>query len=233
MPDEVIAPDGSPLEVYLALPAEPDVDIIGSNISRRASVLDLGCGPGRIANPLAARGHEVVAVDEAAEMLEHLAPGVVGMHSRIEDLVLEQRFDAVLLTSNLINVDDEGRRRAFLDTCRRHVADDGVVIVQRYDPTRFRSVIRDRGVLGPVAVDIAIDEQHGSWFSARATYRLEERTWTQEFSARVLDDETTRETLLGAGLRLERWLDDRRRWLRAVPASGREGTGAALDDGAA
>jgi SAM-dependent methyltransferase len=217
VPDEVIAPDGSPLDVYLALPAEPDVELIDGELAPRSSVLDLGSGPGRLANPLAARGHEVVAVDEAPEMLEHLAPGVVGMQSRIEELTLEQRFDAVVLASNLVNVDDAEVRRAFLGTCRRHVADDGIVLIQRYDPTRFRSVIRDRGVVGPVEVDISILEQHGPWFSARATYRIEERSWTQEFSARVLDDDATERALTAAGLGLERWLDDRRRWLRAVP----------------
>ena len=37
-----------------------------------ASVLDLGSGPGRIANPLARAGHDVVAVDDSQAMLDHV-----------------------------------------------------------------------------------------------------------------------------------------------------------------
>ena len=54
------APDGSPVELYLALSPEPDLTRVCSVLHPNWSVLDLGSGPGRIANPLAADGHEVV-----------------------------------------------------------------------------------------------------------------------------------------------------------------------------
>jgi 2-polyprenyl-3-methyl-5-hydroxy-6-metoxy-1,4-benzoquinol methylase len=64
-----VAPDGSPVDVYRALPSEPDSSRIRSILNEVGSILDLGCGPGRFSNPLAAAGHRVVAVDDSAEML--------------------------------------------------------------------------------------------------------------------------------------------------------------------
>ena len=56
-----VAPDGSPVEIYAALPAEPELSRVRSLLAPGARILDLGCGTGRIANPLAADGHAVVA----------------------------------------------------------------------------------------------------------------------------------------------------------------------------
>ncbi len=70
-----VAPDGSPVEVCLALPAEPDLSRVCSVLPSLTSVLDLGSGPGRIANPLSAAGHDVVAVDDLSEVLTHVVGG--------------------------------------------------------------------------------------------------------------------------------------------------------------
>jgi len=72
------APDGSPVEVYLALSPEPDLTRVRSVLHPNCSVLDLGSGAGRIANPLAAEGHEVVAVDKSVEMRRHRGRARVG-----------------------------------------------------------------------------------------------------------------------------------------------------------
>ncbi len=97
---DAVAPDGSPVDVYLALPAEPELGHVRSVLSPGSAVLDLGCGVGRLSNPLAADGHEVVAVDESAEMLAH----VIGPEAVLADLWhldLGRRFDVVLATSHL------------------------------------------------------------------------------------------------------------------------------------
>ena len=49
----------------------------------------------------------------------------------IQDVQLQRRFQAVLLASHLVNVADEHTRRAFLRTCRIHLAPDGEVLIQR------------------------------------------------------------------------------------------------------
>ncbi|HEX3089280.1 MAG TPA: class I SAM-dependent methyltransferase [Ilumatobacteraceae bacterium] len=97
-----VVPDGSPVEVYLALEPEPDLSRIRSVLPAGASVLDLGSGPGRIANVVAAAGHDVVAVDDSPEILARVvrAETVLG---DVWTLDLGRRFDAVLVLSHLID----------------------------------------------------------------------------------------------------------------------------------
>jgi len=54
------------------LPAEPELRVVRQLLGERRTVLDLGCGTGRIADPLAAEGCHVVAVDESAALLERV-----------------------------------------------------------------------------------------------------------------------------------------------------------------
>jgi SAM-dependent methyltransferase len=104
-----VAPDGSPVDVYLALPFEADLARVRTVIPPDATILDLGSGPGRLSNPLAADGHDVVAVDDSAEMLSP----VVGASTVLADvwqLDLGRRFDVVLALSHLINDRSPARR---------------------------------------------------------------------------------------------------------------------------
>ena len=70
-----VAPDGSPVDFYRRLPATGEPELIHAAIGAGASVLDLGCGPGCIAGPLAALGHQVVGVAFLATAAAHLEPG--------------------------------------------------------------------------------------------------------------------------------------------------------------
>lgn len=80
-----VTPDGSPVDVYLALPLEPEFTPLLSALRARSSVLDLGCGVGRLATHLHARGvvlasHfvNVADLDQRRDLLEtvarHIAP---------------------------------------------------------------------------------------------------------------------------------------------------------------
>lgn len=73
-------------------------------ISPGADVLDLGCGPGLYANPLAARGAQVVGVDFSERSLRHArsaapeggsAPAYI--HGNYLDVEIPGTFDVVLL----------------------------------------------------------------------------------------------------------------------------------------
>ena len=94
-----IAPDGSPVAVYLALPAAVDIARIRSVLPTGASVLDLGSGPGRIAAPLVAAGHTVTAVDDSPAMLAHVigAETVLGDVWSLGDTSWTQHFVAAIV----------------------------------------------------------------------------------------------------------------------------------------
>jgi SAM-dependent methyltransferase len=182
-----VAPDGSPVEIYRALPAEPDLSRLRSVISRGASVLDLGSGPGRLTNPLAVDGHQVVAVDDSALMLAHVV-GAETVMADIWTLQIGRRFDVVLALSHLINDAARSRRSALLGVCRRHLAEDGIVIVQRYSPGWLPTT--NTGNLGEVAIRLHDVSIHGDGsFAAVATYELGGQMWSQRFTAATVDDD--------------------------------------------
>jgi hypothetical protein len=156
-------------------------------------------------------------VDNDPEMLGHVPKAAETVLSDIETLVLKTSFQVVLLASNLINNADQRVRSRFLATCRNHVSDEGVVILQRYKSDLEGWEPGDWADRGPVAVRIARFERQGDRFSASIQYRCGDRTWTQNFSAAALDDETLGTELAHAGLHLERKLDPEGTWILATP----------------
>ena len=182
-----------------------------------AWILELGCGAGRITHPLVALGHPVVAVDESPEMLAHVR-GAETVCARIEDLTLGRRFDVVLLASHLVNTDDIPTRTAFLAACRRHVADDGGVIIQQHAPGWFAAAADAENTRDGIIFRMRdVSRPAPNLVSATMEYVDGDQVWTQTFTARRLDDTELAAVLADAGLRLDRYLTDDRSWLRAVP----------------
>nr|WP_246540753.1 class I SAM-dependent methyltransferase [Mycobacterium spongiae] len=91
--------------------------------------MDLSAGTGRVSNALAAQGHTVTAVDDSPAMPEHV-PCARTVQARIEHVRLAERFDAVLLTSNLINYPGTPLLRSILATASHHVAPAAQVIIE-------------------------------------------------------------------------------------------------------
>lgn len=192
----MVAADGSPVEVYTRLPAEPELGVVRRFIGERGSVLDLGCGVGRIAAPLAAEGHDVVAVDESAAMLvgvRHAQP----VQSTIEDLDLGRSFDVVLLLSHLVNAVEA---EAFLATAARHLADDGLLLAQRLKPGRPWRPGRAR--LGEVSVDLVEVAVDGDRVRGATRYGVDSRIWLQRWELWERSDEQLEALLRNSGLRL-------------------------------
>jgi SAM-dependent methyltransferase len=115
-PGEITA-DGCAVELYALLPATGEPELVHGQLAEGDSVLDLGAGVGRVADPLVQLGHRIVAVDDSLDMLDRVCQATT-IHSNIEELRLQDRFDAALLASFLINTADAGQRQAFLATAR-------------------------------------------------------------------------------------------------------------------
>lgn len=149
-------------------------------------------------------------------MLEHVR-GARRIRSSIEDLDLGESFDVVLLASFLIHTGDIGVRRAILDTCVRHVADDGCVLIQREGEDWHTDVPRERIDPSGFVVRIVSAEPVGEGVdSVRAEYAFPDATWTQTFLSRPLTKDDFEEALAEAGLKVDRYLTDDGVWVRAV-----------------
>jgi len=212
-----IAPDGSPVAFYRRLPATGEPELIHRLIPAGAAVLDLGCGPGRIAGPLAALGHAVTGVDDGPVMVAALPAEVEGIVADARTVRLGRRFDAVLLLSHLVNAPEDGAR--FVATAAAHVEPDGVVIGEAYppdwDPTE---TVGRESRLGDARISLLRAEFVGDLLEAEVRYGVDELEWAQSFSARILDEAGLRALLGAHAVGFDRWLD-RPGWFLARPAS--------------
>ncbi|MFI2612229.1 class I SAM-dependent methyltransferase [Kitasatospora sp. NPDC018619] len=213
-----ITPDGCAVEVWSRLPVGDAPDVIEAAIPPGARILELGCGVGRMTHPLTDRGFTVTAVDESAEMLARVRPGIRTVRSPIEALELDERFDVVLLASFLVHAGDVAVRRGLLETCRRHVTEDGCVLVQREGEDWHRNVPRE-SVIGPDArARLVSDTPLGDGVhSVHFEYVFPDGTWTQTFLSRPLTTAAFEQALAEADLVVERYLTADRTWVRARP----------------
>lgn len=216
----VITPDGCAVEFYALLPPGQEPEIVHAAApSTRASVLELGAGTGRIADALVELGHPVVAVDESPEMLAHVRRAETAC-AQIESLALGRRFDVVLLASHMINAPEESIRRTFLETCARHVSDEGCVIIQQHPPGWFTSIAESEDEAGGIAFRLRrLSRPAPGLVSATAEYQAGDRVWTHSFTAARLDEPALHAALGDAALAFDRYLTDDHQWLRAVPAN--------------
>jgi SAM-dependent methyltransferase len=92
------------------------------------TILDLGCGTGRVARHLARRGHEVVGLDaDPAFVAELVRDGGAGVLEDARDFELGREFGLVLAPMQLVQLfGDAGERVACLRCVRRHLAAGGV-----------------------------------------------------------------------------------------------------------
>jgi SAM-dependent methyltransferase len=182
------------------------------------TILELGCGAGRLTRPLAALGHPVVAVDESLEMLARIdgLAGVERVRARIERLALRRRFDLVLLASNLVNTPDEARRGAMLATCRRHLAPGGRLLVQWWRPAWFEEVGTWEATAGDVRIVQHKLRRDGDLLEVATEYHSGDRQWLHEYTGRRIDEEQLVAVLAAAGLAFEAWRSPDRAWFSAA-----------------
>ncbi len=210
-PDFVSA-DGSPLAVYLALPAGDAPMLVHRAIRPESTILELGSGPGRLTRALVALGHDVTAVDDSPEMLAHVT-GADCVAADAFELDLGRTFDVVLAASTLINRPGAEHRARLLEVASRHLRDGGSFIVERFEPGWLLSATDTAEECGPVRMVFEAGAVTGSVRSAAMTYHLGGRSWRQEFDAEDLPDAVLEAEAAAVGLVVTRHLDDAGSWV--------------------
>jgi SAM-dependent methyltransferase len=98
---------------------------------RSVRVLDAGCGTGRVAIELAARGFDVVGVDLDPVMLDAArlkAPRLEWVLGDLAELRLRREFDAAVLAGNVMLFVGPGTEARVLGRIAAHVVPGGLVI---------------------------------------------------------------------------------------------------------
>ncbi len=95
------------------------------------TVLDAGCGTGRVARELASRGIEVVGIDRDPSMIEtarRLAPELTWILGEAADTDLGRRFDVVVMAGNVPLFTPEGSHAALVAGCALHLGPEGCLV---------------------------------------------------------------------------------------------------------
>jgi SAM-dependent methyltransferase len=95
------------------------------------SVLDAGCGTGRVARELARRGLDVVGVDIDSAMLETARRRAPRLDWRLGDLAtidLGRTFEAAVLAGNVMIFLSPGSEGAVVANLARHLAPTGLLV---------------------------------------------------------------------------------------------------------
>ena len=127
------------------------------------SVLDAGCGTGRVAIELDHRGIEVVGVDADDSMLataRKRAPSIAWVEQDLTTLDLGRSFDVVVMAGNVPLFTPPGTQAALVAGCARHVASGGALVAgfqldRGYDLAQYDAQCAEAGLV--------LDERHATW----------------------------------------------------------------------
>lgn len=139
--------DARSATIIAGSPVDGDVDFYRSLAAETAGpILDVGCGTGRVAIPLAADGHEVVGVDLSAPMLRlaerrrAALPADVSARLSFQEadmatLDLGRTFGLVIAPSRVFQfmLTTEAQRQA-LAALRSHLLPGGRLVLDLFDP---------------------------------------------------------------------------------------------------
>jgi SAM-dependent methyltransferase len=131
-----------------------------------SSVLDAGCGTGRVAIELAARGIDVAGVDLDRAMLEQArakAPLLPWVEADLSHVDLGRRFDVVAMPGNVMIFVQAGTEPAVIANMTEHLAEDGALVAgfelgRGYEVDRYEA---DCGAAGLVC-----EARYATWDAA-------------------------------------------------------------------
>ncbi|WP_298210612.1 class I SAM-dependent methyltransferase [Ferrimicrobium sp.] len=138
---------------------EGEARLLDAIVPRRSRILDAGCGPGRVAGALFARGHRVVGVDVdplllAAASEDH--PGPVWLNADLATMDLAslgepEHFDAAIVAGNVMTYLAANTAARVLHNLKSHLKSDAPIAVgfgldRGYDLATFDNDIREAGL---------------------------------------------------------------------------------------
>ena len=142
-PEEIFQPlDSNRYAAFYALEMDDvsrDLDFYLCHCKASATVLELGCGTGRIAQHLATHGRKVTGIDLSQAMLRRAKRGGdATVHYICMDmcrLAFSHRFDHILIPYNTLNLlHTSAAITACLKSVTDHLAADGTLLFQLYIP---------------------------------------------------------------------------------------------------
>jgi SAM-dependent methyltransferase len=212
-------PDGCSVDLYRRMPYLGELEDVIGLFTAGASVLELGCGTGRLCARLSLAGCAVTGVDESADMLAALPAHVRPVHSSIGDLSLNDHYDAVLLASHLINHPDPPLRLAFVQCARRHLKPGGLFVLERHDPDWLRTARPGpAGEVRDVTIHLEDVTREEPLVRMRLRYELQGQVWRHAFTAGSLSEADVEALLVEGGFAEIRWRGERRLWASATAA---------------
>jgi SAM-dependent methyltransferase len=133
-----------------------------------SSVLDAGCGTGRVAVELARHGIDVVGVDVDASMLataRDRAPAITWVQSDLTELDLGRTFDVVVMAGNVPLFTPPGTEAALVAGVARHVTAGGLLVAgfsldRGYSAARYDE---HAGAAGLTLIERYATWARGSW----------------------------------------------------------------------
>lgn len=212
------SPEGDPVELYAILRAGRTPQVVDAALPRKADVLELGAGTGRLTHPLVALGHQVVAVDHSADMLAKIE-GAETVLAEIPDLRLGRTFDAVVLGSCLVNLPDAEVRYEMMAAARRHVRPGGRVLIERALPEWFTGVGEPRVWDDITATLLKVEQLTPDLVRALMEYCWQGRRWTHLQIVHFLGEATLDDYLEAVGLRRDEWITEDTSWLATSPVN--------------
>jgi 2-polyprenyl-3-methyl-5-hydroxy-6-metoxy-1,4-benzoquinol methylase len=172
--------DGRKYQARIDALAERGIDIHGEAALVRTftptSVLDAGCGTGRVAIELARDGISVVGVDLDESMIAEArrrAPELEWIEADLSTLALGRGFDVVVLAGNVPLFCDPGARPSLVRACADHVVEGGSMIAgfglgQGYDLAEYDAACTEAG--------LELAERRATWegapFDGRSRYAV-------------------------------------------------------------
>lgn len=175
------------------------------------SVLDLGCGPGDLANHLAARGCRVTGLDSSEVFLDRARADAAAAGVSVEYVAGDMRqipwtgrFDRVINWSTAFGYFNDTTNRAVLDGIVRVLRPGGRLAMDLDNLTKFlASYVPSRVVAARDNGDMLVDRYHldalTSRFEAERTVIRSGRTRRVNFVKRLFGFPELRDWLLAAG----------------------------------